>query len=143
MKYVLDTSVAFKWVVPETDSDKAIRLRNKYWNAIHELIAPEFFATELAHALAKAERRKPPIITVGQAELLWLDAMTTPPVLLLSLPITQRAIQIASQARVGVYDCVYVSLAEREKCELLTADDKLIKNLQAQFPFIKALASMP
>jgi predicted nucleic acid-binding protein len=46
-------------------------------------------------------------------------------------------------ARIGVYDCLYVALAERECCELVTADDKLIKNLQARFPFIVPLASLP
>jgi predicted nucleic acid-binding protein len=30
MKYVIDTSVAFKWVVPEIDSDNATRLRDDF-----------------------------------------------------------------------------------------------------------------
>ena len=34
-----------------------------------------------------------------------------------------RAFVLASQARIGVYDCLYVVLAEREGCEFLTADD--------------------
>jgi len=34
-------------------------------------------------------------------------------------------------------------LAEREKCELITADDKLLKNLQPQFPFLVLLSSLP
>ncbi len=29
MKYVLDSSVALKWVLPEPDSGKAIRLRDE------------------------------------------------------------------------------------------------------------------
>jgi hypothetical protein len=33
--------------------------------------------------------------------------------------------------------------AEREHCELVTADDKLVKNLQTSFPFIKSLSSLP
>jgi predicted nucleic acid-binding protein len=52
-------------------------------------------------------------------------------------------VNIASQMRVGVYDCLYVALAERENCEMVTADDKLIKNLQPSFPFIVALGSLP
>ncbi len=39
-------------------------------------------------------------------------------------------------------DCLYVSLAELEGCELLTADAKLIANLQGAFPFITSLASV-
>lgn len=54
-----------------------------------------------------------------------------------------RAFAIASQFRIGVYDCLYVALAEREGCEFVTDDDKLVKNLQPQFPFIVALASLP
>jgi predicted nucleic acid-binding protein len=45
--------------------------------------------------------------------------------------------------RVGIYDCLYVALAEREGCEFITADDKLSRNLQCKFPFVLSLASMP
>jgi predicted nucleic acid-binding protein len=48
-----------------------------------------------------------------------------------------------AQARQGFYYCRYVALAEREGCELLTADANLIKNLQRPFPFITSLASLP
>ena len=37
MKYVIDSSVAFKWVVPEPDSDKADRIREDLRQAVHEL----------------------------------------------------------------------------------------------------------
>jgi hypothetical protein len=43
MKYVLDSSVALKWVLHEADSGKAIRLRDDYSNGIHELLAPDIF----------------------------------------------------------------------------------------------------
>jgi len=59
------------------------------------------------------------------------------------LPLLPRAYEISSQFRVGVYDCLYVALAEREKCELATADDKLVRNLQGPFPFIKHLSTFP
>ena len=38
---------------------------------------------------------------------------------------------------------VVEALAEQEACELITADDKLVKNLQPHFPFIQPLASLP
>ena len=44
--------------------------------------------------------------------------------------------------RISVYDCMYVALADQDKFDLLTADDKLIKNLRGTFPFILPLASM-
>jgi predicted nucleic acid-binding protein len=141
MKYVIDSSVAFKWVVPEIDSAKAIRLRDDYRNSVHELIAPDVFPFELAHALCRAERQGR--IALSQAAILWADVMSTAPQLVLGLPLAPRAIDISSTHRVGVYDCLYVALAERENCEFVTADDKLVLRLQPHFPFIVALSSLP
>jgi len=59
------------------------------------------------------------------------------------LPLLKRAVEIASQARIGVYDCLYAALAEREGCQLLTADDRLVRALQPTFHFITALGSLP
>ena len=50
---------------------------------------------------------------------------------------------ISSQARIGVYDCLYVALAEQQGCQLVTADDRLVKTLQPTFSFITSLASLP
>src|SRR5581483_7876958 len=57
MRYVIDSSTAFKWLVVEKDSDKARRLRDEYRNGIHELLAPDFLTMELSNALIVAERR--------------------------------------------------------------------------------------
>jgi predicted nucleic acid-binding protein len=133
--------VAFKWEVPETDSDKATLLRDDFRISIHELVAPDFFPLELAHALTRAERQGR--IIVAQASLFWSDAMTTTPVLHQSLALATRAIDISSQLRIGVYDCLYVSLAECENCEFVTADDRLVKNVQKQFPFVRHLSTLP
>jgi predicted nucleic acid-binding protein len=141
MKYVLDSNIALKWVLPEPDSAAANQLRLDFQNAIHDLIAPDVFQVEIAHALTRAERQGR--IAASQAGVLWADIMSTPPRLEASGPLLPRAIQISSAERVGVYDCVYVALAEREHCEFVTADGKLIKKLQPRFPFIKHLSSLP
>jgi predicted nucleic acid-binding protein len=139
MKYVLDSNVAFKWLVPENDSDKANRLRDEFRDKRHELIAPDFFPIELAHALTRSERKNPPTIQLGEAELFWLDMMTTPPDFVPSLAVAQRAIYISSQTKAGVYDCVYAAIAEREGCEVITADAEMVKRLK--LPFIKLLST--
>jgi predicted nucleic acid-binding protein len=54
-----------------------------------------------------------------------------------------RAHAISAATLSAIYDCVYVALAEREGCELVTADDKLVKNLQGRFPFVISLSSLP
>ena len=141
MRYILDSSVAFKWVVPEPHSDEALHLRAGFQSGIDELLSVDVFPGELGHALTRAERQGR--ITIGEALRLWSDVMTTAPHLVASLPLMHRAIAISSQTRVGVFDCLYVALAERESCELVTADTRLISNLQLHFPFIKDISSMP
>src|SRR5262245_7018604 len=141
MKYVLDSSVAFKWVVLEPFSDKAQRLRDEFRNNANELIAPDIFAVEVAHALTRAERQGRVSVLQGAAFL--ADVLSTPPHFLPSLPLLSRAYTLSSSARIGVYDCLYVALAEQEQCEFITADDRLFRSLQAQFSFIRLLASLP
>ena len=139
MRYALDASVALKWELPEPDSDKANQLRDDFRNRVHDLIAPDTFILEIAHGLTKAERQG----RISDAEKLWLDAMTTCPDLHSFQSLMLRAVQMARLARIGVYDCLYVALAEREGCDLVTADDRLVRSLQPIFPFISPLASLP
>jgi predicted nucleic acid-binding protein len=141
MKYVVDSSVGFKWLVVEADTDKARLLRDDFVNGIHELLAPEIFPIEVTHALTRAERQGR--ITPAEGALLEADLLKTLPLLSPSLVLLPRAYAISSAMRFGVYDCLFVALAEREQCELITADDKLIKNLGPTFGFIKALISLP
>lgn len=108
---------------------------------MHDLISPDLLPVEIAHALAKAERQGR--ISPSQGGILWKDVMKTAPIFVPTVPLIPRAYDIASKARIGVYDCIYVALAEREKCEIVTADDRLINSLQATFPFIVHLSTFP
>ena len=77
MKYVVDASVAVRWELNDTDSDKARRLRVAYDSRIHELFAPETIVWETANSLLKAERQKN--IPPGEAEFLYYDFLRSQP----------------------------------------------------------------
>ena len=141
MKYVLDSSVAFKWLVPEVDTDKALRLLDDYQHDVHDLLSPDILPVETTHALTRAERQGR--VTAAQGSRLFIDLMNQVPNLHPYLLLLPRAYAISSAMRIGVYDCIYVALAEQEGCELVTSDNRLINTLQKDFPFITALASMP
>jgi predicted nucleic acid-binding protein len=141
VKYVIDSSVAAKWELPEVDSDKARQFRDDVRAAGHTLLAPDVFSAEVAHTLTRAERQGR--IAVGQAQVLWGFILATPLNFARSSLLIPRAIAISSAMRIGVYDCLYVALAERRKCRLVTADDRLVTNLQPHFPFIVPLSSLP
>jgi predicted nucleic acid-binding protein len=141
MIYVLDSCVGFKWLIVEPNTDKARKLRDEYRQGIHDLLAPDVFPVEIAHALTRAERQGR--ITPVEGTQLMVDMLTTLPRLFPSLPLLPRAYQISSTARIGIYDCLYVALAEQEGCQLVTTDARLLTSLQTQFPFIVSLASIP
>jgi predicted nucleic acid-binding protein len=79
MRYTLDASVALKWVLPEPLAAQASRLRADVRSAVHELIAPDVFPVEVAHALTRAERRQ--LISPGQAVGFRADVLRTTPTL--------------------------------------------------------------
>ena len=137
----LDVSVALCWVVPRAHSAKAQRPRADYQRAVHDLIAPSHFPAEVASALTKSERQG--LIPAGQALPLLDDVLNDLPVLHPYEPLLRRATDISSRTRAALYDCLYVALAERENCEPITADDKLVRSLQPHIPFIIPLSALP
>jgi predicted nucleic acid-binding protein len=141
MKYVLDSSVALKWVIAEADSGRALRLRDEYRNGIHELLAPDLFPPEIANALVSAERQGR--IGAGESAVFLNDVLSASPALHPSMPLLVRAMEIALSTRHAVYDCIYLALAEAEGCELVTADDKLARALRPTFPFVVSLVALP
>jgi predicted nucleic acid-binding protein len=141
MKYVLDSSVAVKWVLLEVDTAIAHRLRADSRAGAHELIAPDVFPVESAHALTRAERQGR--VTPQGGWALWQIVMADCPTLHPYMPLIPRAYEFSSRHRIGVYDCLYVALAEREGCELVTADTRLVTTLSPTFPYITPLSALP
>jgi predicted nucleic acid-binding protein len=140
MNYILDASVALCWLIRRPLTPKALRLRDDYRQSVHRLLAPSIFPAEAASALTKSERQK--LIPVGQARLLLDDILSDLPQIYSFAPLLRRATDISSQTRAGLYDCLYVALAEREGCELVTADERLLSSLGQQFPFVITLSSL-
>ena len=141
MKYVVDASVALKWVLVEHLSAQALRVRADFQRQLHELHAPDIFAAECGHGLARAERRG--IVPVGRTAALLGDIGTTLPQLHDSVALLQRAAVLSSSLRLGFYDCLYLALAEREGCQFITADLKLVNSVRPVLSFVVDLGSLP
>ena len=142
MKRVIDSSTAFKWVVPEIDSDKAIQVRDDHRSGLIDLLAPDIFHAEMASSLLSAERKG----RIVDFEPL-LDEVISEGVRLhdtnLLLPHVRKIhSSITTGTRVSLYDVLYVALAEREGCEFISADTRLCNALGKSYPFIVALSSL-
>jgi predicted nucleic acid-binding protein len=127
MKLVLDASAGLQAVLNEPYSSIAIQLIADYRAGLHELLAPDVYLAEVGHALTRAERKK--VIPVGDSLVHFAELMTPPPVIFPSLPLMARAVELSSALRMPTYDLIYKLLADDNGCDLVTADEKLIKNL--------------
>jgi predicted nucleic acid-binding protein len=145
MRFVVDCSTAMQWEIPEQDSPKAICLREEYRNGRHELLAPDIFPAEVGNAAIVAERKGR--LGPGQFAVVVADILASCPELHESRLLVPRACaviaSVTSGFRVSFYDALYVALAQREGCELVSAGGKLVRNLQSQYPFIIPVSSLP
>jgi predicted nucleic acid-binding protein len=53
----------------------------------------------------------------------------------------QRAYEVAVTYKRSVYDAMYVALSVQEQCPLVTADEKLVNAVGADFPNVVLLAN--
>ncbi len=136
-RVVLDTSVLIKWFRQgEVLADHALRWRDAYLQGEVEIAVPSLVAYELANVL----RYKDDLTTaqVGEAVQSLFDMglkWVAPSALTM-----RRAVAIAREREVTVYDAVFVSLAEALGADLVTADERLVRRLSG-FPFVHLLGA--
>lgn len=140
MKYILDASVAVRWLLVEEGFEKAERLVLNARQGTDELIAPDLFLAECGHALFRSERKRD--ITFGEARRLLATLIHDLPDLRPSQFLVPRAAAVCQHLKKSFYDCIYIALAEHEQAQLVTADAKLVKAAQPDYPFVIDLASL-
>ena len=123
MKLCLDACVALSMLLPERDTHAALALREDFRNHVHDFIAPDSLPIEIAHALTRAERQGK--IDAGSGQFLFDGFLDTCPPLYPYFDYIDRAMQLSSKFRIGVFDCVYVALAEEQECRVVTSDKRL------------------
>lgn len=116
--YVIDASVAAKWLLTEEHTDEA---ENLLVEGI-ALSAPDLLYTEIGNALWKRVRAREMTLDMGREALVRLreiDVIVTPASLLLD-----HAFELACEHRRTVYDSIYLALALQEDSVLVTADQR-------------------
>jgi predicted nucleic acid-binding protein len=120
--FVVDASIAVKWVVEERGTAAALALRGR-----GTLIAPELIVAECANILWKKTQRSE--VSKEQAlfaaRLLQHADMELVPTRMLLASATEIAIDLHHPA----YDAIYLALAVARECRLVTADDRLLRIL--------------
>ena len=120
---VVDASVAVKWYVNETGSEKAVALLE---NEDLLFLAPDIFLAEAVNALLRQQG-------AGQLVDEALDKALRD--LTFSRPrLIDRAVVIARAIRHPIYDCLYLALAERWETVFVTADAEFVDRCRNQLP---------
>ena len=133
-RLVVDASVAIKWVLKERESDTARRVAETA-----ELLAPDLLWAELGNVLWRRERLGELSPEDARAMLLTLRRF---PVETFSLfPLMPLSLEIAIAIRHSVDDCVYLALADREDCRLVTADERL-RNVVTSGPMAQSVVGL-
>ncbi|HWE05934.1 MAG TPA: type II toxin-antitoxin system VapC family toxin [Rhizomicrobium sp.] len=117
---VVDASVALKLFIAEVGSAEAEEIQRT-----HDLIAPDLVLPELLNALWKARR----LGLVGAEQARQIAAAIAQPFFAFvpSEELLDRAWAIAVALDHPAYDAFYIALAERERCVLFTADERLTR----------------
>jgi predicted nucleic acid-binding protein len=126
--FIIDTSVAIKWYLPEIYQSEAQR----FLNPVFDRHAPDLLHAELGSVLLKKVRRRE--IKVDECRWYLGRLSAVPLISHEALPLRQVALEIGLQIGSSFYDGLFLALALQLGGRLITADNKLYRKIQGS-PF--------
>lgn len=138
---VVDASVAVKLVLAEEDSGIARSLWGQWQEQGERVSSPPLFRAETTSTLRKRVYRADIDLATGEAAFAALRLL---PVRIIEVPgLYDRAWVLARELnRPTIYDCIYLALAEALGCEFWTADTRLWRVANPQFPWVRTLGDI-
>lgn len=126
--YVLDTSVIIKWFssAGEPDLASALRLRDAIIAGNCAVALPDLLFPELASALRYNPNFTGDDVKDAVHSVLDMDFAVFPP----GASLMDRAVEIAFDSDVTVYDATFLALAEMEGMQFVTADYRFVERLR-------------
>ncbi len=121
--YVVDASVVIKWFLPQVYADNARRLLTNN----HNLLVPDLVFPEVGNILWKEVRFS--LATAEEVKAVITAFSALPLQVYASKPLISLAIDIGLKTQRTIYDCLYLSLAVSERCQMVTADKKFYNAL--------------
>jgi len=117
---VVDASIAIKWIIDEPGTPEALAIRRKA-----KLIAPDLLVAECANILWKKVQRDE--LSKEEALLAAKLLQAAEIELLPARSLLEEATQLAIELNHPAYDCLYLALAIDNKCQFVTADERLLR----------------
>ena len=127
-RLVLDPSVVIKWYVPEVLTDAAVSLKRRIHEESWPVAVPQLFFVESANVLWKKTSLKKEL-SRREGEAILSGIMGLPFYVVEDREVLPRAMRLASEYSISVYDALYLACAIRFKSVLVTADSALTRNI--------------
>lgn len=138
---VVDANVAVKWVINEPDSNIALALVKAWTQNSFIILAPALLTYEVANVLFQNMRQGRLNKSQAKEALEKVLSFGIDLEFLEDASLSLQALELAQKFNLTAsYDSHYLALAEREDCELWTADTKLWRSVQKTFPRVHLLA---
>jgi predicted nucleic acid-binding protein len=141
MQRVVDASVVAKWFLPEAHKAKAEKLLRDFIDEQVELTAPDLLVVEFGNVLWK-RARKTKDISAGQADQIFEDFLALRVPLRDSAAFAGSALKLATQKDHPIYDMLYITLAEQDSCEFITADETLVRKFGKNFRCLRWIGDL-
>ena len=135
---VVDTSVVVKWILDEPDSKIALALLTEWTDKEVDILAPALLAYEITNVLYRRVHRDEMSLAKAKQALakvilseLELDFSQDP-------ALSTQAMELAHRFNLpATYDAHYLALAEREGCELWTADKRMWNTIRGKLTWVR------
>lgn len=138
-KIVVDSSVAVKWFVIETDSMKARQILLEFKQGLWEFLAPDLIYAEYGNIIWKKQIFQG--FDEADANSALEDFQDIQFTITPARFILKEAFQIAVKHKRTFYDSLYLALSVKENCEFVTADEKFYNSVSKDFPKIILLSN--
>ncbi len=136
MMAVLDATVALKWQFEDEEvTSPAVALLEDFVEGKIELVSPTLFSYEILSAINVAINRKRIEEEAGYRALNYIASLGID--LRKFDNLIEPAFYMARRYGLSSYDCAYMALAEKEKCDFFTGDKKLFNSIKNHLPWIK------
>jgi predicted nucleic acid-binding protein len=125
---ILDTSVVIKWFRQgEVLAERALALREAYLDGQIVVTLPSLLAYELANVLRYKVDLSTQQVRAAVGSLFEMGLTWVPP----SSAVLGRAVALAHAHETTVYDATFAALAESLGGAFITADERLVRRLEA------------
>jgi predicted nucleic acid-binding protein len=136
----VDASLAAKWLVLEEHSEKAGTLYRVCIQEDQRIIAPFLLVSEITNILRQRMRAGQPPLLLPEAIQLLQQFLLMPVELTAPPNLYETALTLAATHSLpAAYDAHYLALAQLSGCNLWTDDQRLLRLLGGQLPFVKAI----